>query len=61
MTKIESKKLTAKRLREWRLGKGFDQKEAAAALGLSWAMYKNYELDVYPIPRTVELATQALQ
>jgi predicted transcriptional regulator len=61
MTKAESKKMTPKRLKEWRLAMAYDQKRAARELGLSWSMYKNYELGVYPIPRTVELATQALQ
>ena len=45
----------------WRARMGYTLDEAAAALGLSRRMVAYYDGGAYPVPKTVWLATQALE
>lgn len=53
--------LTAEAFRAWRERKAFTLDGAAQALGLSRRMVAYYEQGEKPIPRTVALATRALE
>ncbi len=54
------KAMTAEAFRAWRDRKAYTLDEAAKALGLSRRMVAYYEQGEKPIPRTVALATRAL-
>jgi DNA-binding transcriptional regulator YiaG len=47
--------------REWRDRLGLTQDEAAAALGRTKRMIRNYEVGDLPVPRVVTLAMLALE
>lgn len=53
--------LTAEAFRAWRLRKAYTLEGAAKALGLSRRMVAYYEQGDKPVPRTVALATRALE
>lgn len=47
-------------LKKWRKKRGFNQFEAAKKLGINRGGYQNWEREVRPIPRPVELACQEI-
>lgn len=53
-------RMTADALKAWRKRLGLTQTEAAAELGISRSQVARYELGEHEIPRTVELATEAI-
>lgn len=52
--------MTPANLNDWQRRHGFTRAQAAARLGISRRMYQYYAAGERPIPRTVELATRAI-